>query len=419
MGVASYRRGSALISRDFARDAYAKGWSSHDPDAVQAAAKPRPLDWGSKSDEKALDHARRMVSGSRKYGREVDAEVLALAVADKAKVSLDRATRAVQIVLAGPDGATKMNPRRRNPDTLRTIVLAWIDPDGGVEEYQDGWRVAYRRVPLAKTVIWANEGTTEDEGKARAYAKKEGNEVLIFPTTEKDPHGRAKRETLAAWKAAEAAKEAARVKAEAKARRRKVVNPKPRRNPTKGSTDFFTSPNRDDMRYMVIAHQDAADRFAKDGRHRHNYVQKMVVEAHEKAAKAWARASDFGLSKKAAKAALSEAEERSEIAEKCENEFRQRFSEQERMKALLKQAKSNPRRKNPSGSVTAALNVPQKTNRGILIEWTARLPGLHQETLSGHVIGRRGKPLAGFVLAPLFRDGRIGVIHDQRGGIVG
>lgn len=123
-----------------------------------------------------------------------------------------------------------MNPRRRNPDALRTIVLAWIDPDGGVEEYLDNWRTAYRRVPLAKTVIWANAGDTEDEGKARAYAKKEGNEVFIFPTTEKDPRGRAGREALAAWKAVEAAKEATRVKAEAKARRRKVVNPKLRRN---------------------------------------------------------------------------------------------------------------------------------------------------------------------------------------------
>lgn len=401
---------------------------------------------------------------------------------------------------------------RRNPDTLRTIVLANLDPVGETEWYEVRGRREHRPAPLVQALVWVNAGDAEDEKKARAYAKKEGYEVFIFPTSEADPLGKAKRELLATWKAAQ---EAAKAKAAVRARRRKVVNPaarkglslkafhaaterlvaggkyanaaikpgvsaymklpsqeivlvkvrrvygpvKPRdylegvqrraivsyggqeydwptmdlvvtprvkanprplrRNPAKGSADFFTSPSRDDMRYMVIAHQDAADRFAKDGRHRHDYIQKTVVEAHEKAAKAWAKASDFGLSKKAAKAALSEAEERSEIAEKCENESRQRFSEQERMKALLKQAKSNPRRKNPSGAITAALNVPQKTNRGVIIEWTARLPGLHQETLSGHVIGRRGKPLAGFVLAPLFRDGRIGVIHDQRGGIVG
>lgn len=231
MGVASYRRGSALISQDFARDAYAKGWSSHDPDAVQAAAKPRPLDWGSKSDEKALDHARRMVSGSRKYGREVDAEVLALAVADKAKVSLDRATRAVQIVLAGPDGATKMNPRRRNPDTLRTIVLANLDPVGDTEWYQDGWARKSRPIPLVQALSWVNAGDAEDERKARAFAKKEGYEVFIFPTSEADPLGKAKRELLSTWKAAavEIAKEAARAKA-AKSKRRKVVNPKLRCN---------------------------------------------------------------------------------------------------------------------------------------------------------------------------------------------
>lgn len=231
MGVASYRRGSALISRDFARDAYAKGWSSHDPDAVQATAKPRPPDWGSKSDERALDHARRMVSGNRKYGRDVDAEVLALAVADKAKVSLDRATRAVQIVLAGPDGATKMNPRRRNPDTLRTIVLANLDPVGDTEWYQDGWARKSRPVPLVQALSWVNAGDAEDERKARAFAKKEGYEVFIFPTSETDPLGKAKRELLSTWKAAavEIAKEAARAKT-AKARRRKVVNPKLRRN---------------------------------------------------------------------------------------------------------------------------------------------------------------------------------------------
>lgn len=99
MGIAAYRRGSALISRQFARDAYRRGESSYDPDAVQAKPTPRPADWGSKADLRALDHAQRVVAGARRYGLPLDREVLVAAVMDRANVKQPRAERAVDLVL--------------------------------------------------------------------------------------------------------------------------------------------------------------------------------------------------------------------------------------------------------------------------------------------------------------------------------
>ena len=99
MGVAAYWRGSRAISEQFAREAYAAGRSPFNPDAVPAKPKPRPAEWGSKAQLRALERARGILRGCRKYGLDVDPDILAGAVMDRANVSektaIEAATRAL------------------------------------------------------------------------------------------------------------------------------------------------------------------------------------------------------------------------------------------------------------------------------------------------------------------------------------
>lgn len=82
------------------------------------------------------------------------------------------------------------------------IVLAWVVEDFEVvgERRTDlGERPKLRQVDVAKTVMWLNRGSDEDVKKAKAYAAKELNYeivVLTYPTAEKDPLGRAKKDVL-------------------------------------------------------------------------------------------------------------------------------------------------------------------------------------------------------------------------------
>lgn len=62
MGVASYQRGSALISLQFARDAYRNGWTNVNPDAVPAKPTPRPDSWGKPTVERARVEAEKIAA---------------------------------------------------------------------------------------------------------------------------------------------------------------------------------------------------------------------------------------------------------------------------------------------------------------------------------------------------------------------
>lgn len=94
-----YQRGSAAISAQFAREAYARGASSYNPDAIRTVT-PRPADWGGKVYGQALDRARSMirfmVDAQRRFGRGApDREVVLIAVLDRVRVSRETAERAV------------------------------------------------------------------------------------------------------------------------------------------------------------------------------------------------------------------------------------------------------------------------------------------------------------------------------------
>ena len=101
MGVASYRRGNAVISRQFACDAYRNGWTNINPDAAPYTPKPRPATWGDKARARAEDHTARMIAGAQKYGIELDPEALAYGVSERARCSMDTARAAVDSALSG------------------------------------------------------------------------------------------------------------------------------------------------------------------------------------------------------------------------------------------------------------------------------------------------------------------------------
>jgi hypothetical protein len=83
-----------------------------------------------------------------------------------------------------------------------TIVAAWVVTDFEVvsQGRRDlGERPKLREVKVPKAVMWANKGTSEDVEKAKAWARKETDHevaVLVYPTSEPDPMGRAKRDVL-------------------------------------------------------------------------------------------------------------------------------------------------------------------------------------------------------------------------------
>lgn len=83
-----------------------------------------------------------------------------------------------------------------------TIVLAWVLEDFEVvrERRADlGERPITRRVLVPKAAVWLKRGSAADVLRAQTYADKEtGYKIRVFtyPTNERDPLGRAKREVL-------------------------------------------------------------------------------------------------------------------------------------------------------------------------------------------------------------------------------
>lgn len=90
MGIAAYYRGNAVISRQIQMD----HGTWHPPPTPQ----PRPATWGDKTTARAEDHARRILSGSRRHDLEIDVERLAGAVVLRARCSSDTALKAAKMV---------------------------------------------------------------------------------------------------------------------------------------------------------------------------------------------------------------------------------------------------------------------------------------------------------------------------------
>lgn len=93
MGAAAYNRGSRLIARQADEALGIRPAAEHKPT-------PRPDTWGDKAKARALERARRILRGGRRYGRETSEEILAGAVAMVARVSLQTATEAARAALA-------------------------------------------------------------------------------------------------------------------------------------------------------------------------------------------------------------------------------------------------------------------------------------------------------------------------------
>lgn len=80
---------------------------------------------------------------------------------------------------------------------MKTIVLAKTDMSGrketgNWERFNGNYYPESVPAKAVKALVWLNKGTSADEDLAKAFAAREGYFVLTFPTTEKDPIGKAK-----------------------------------------------------------------------------------------------------------------------------------------------------------------------------------------------------------------------------------
>jgi len=104
--------------------------------------------------------------------------------------------------------------RRRYGRSVGQVVVAWIvdtvEPvDTHLTRIDLGERHKMRETREGRSVMWARNGTQADIEKAEIYARAErekaegnphrtgyGHRVFVYPTMEKDPLGRARREVL-------------------------------------------------------------------------------------------------------------------------------------------------------------------------------------------------------------------------------
>lgn len=80
-----------------------------------------------------------------------------------------------------------------------TIVLARVETETEVvrERRTDlGEAPIMREVPRPVACVWLRSGTAADVEKASTFAATEGYIVYTYPTTERDPLGRAKAEVV-------------------------------------------------------------------------------------------------------------------------------------------------------------------------------------------------------------------------------
>lgn len=79
-----------------------------------------------------------------------------------------------------------------------TIVLAKAEENREVDgrTWLGAERLKWKDVDAAKALMWRNKGTEEDIETAHRFADAEGYTVFVYPTTERDPLGRAKKEIL-------------------------------------------------------------------------------------------------------------------------------------------------------------------------------------------------------------------------------
>jgi hypothetical protein len=79
----------------------------------------------------------------------------------------------------------------------QTIVIARAQqtalvPTGQVTRRDGNWFSEFRLGWEAKAALWLKRGTASDLKKAETFANQEGYKVFVFPTSERDPLGKAR-----------------------------------------------------------------------------------------------------------------------------------------------------------------------------------------------------------------------------------
>lgn len=59
-----------------------------------------------------------------------------------------------------------------------------------------GIRPTLKEIAVPRACVWLNRGTAADLAKATAYAPTEGYRVFTYPTSERDPLGRAMQDVM-------------------------------------------------------------------------------------------------------------------------------------------------------------------------------------------------------------------------------
>ena len=99
----------------------------------------------------------------------------------------------------------------------QVIAIAWPEETSELAQAPGSWRwdlgqlPKMRNVVIAKALVWTNKGDADDLAKAEAFARRpdsagghDGSRVFVYPTSERDPIGRAKADLLESLKPAPA-----------------------------------------------------------------------------------------------------------------------------------------------------------------------------------------------------------------------
>lgn len=81
------------------------------------------------------------------------------------------------------------------------IVLVRIEMEtvvAGSYRHDLGEAPKLSQIARARALVWLRSGDDYDLEKAKVFATREGYQVRVYPTTERDPLGRAKTEALRA-----------------------------------------------------------------------------------------------------------------------------------------------------------------------------------------------------------------------------
>ena len=100
--------------------------------------------------------------------------------------------------------AQKVKKASLTPSGVQTIVTAWSEErevyDGKPFAKDLGVAPKMRKIVVPHAAMWMNRGGPSDVEKAKKYAEKEGHRVFLYPTSEKDPLGRARKDVLVTTK---------------------------------------------------------------------------------------------------------------------------------------------------------------------------------------------------------------------------